>query len=60
MSGVKPVEHMTLKELANAIFIAMSLLDNGHVLAVSAARRRQGLHDNLPDLLGERYPRETA
>lgn len=60
MSGVKPVEHMTLKELANAIFIALNLLDNGHVLDVSAARRRQGLHDNLPDLLGERYPRETA
>lgn len=50
---------MTLKELANALFIAVNLLDNGHVLDVSTARRRQGLHDNLPDLLGERYPRET-
>ncbi|WP_197023373.1 competence protein CoiA [Arthrobacter sp. MA-N2] len=60
MSGVKPVENMTAKELANAIFIATTLLENGHVLDVSAARRRQGLHDNLPDLLGERYPKGTV
>lgn len=57
MPGVKPVEDMTLQQLSNAIFIAVTLLDNGHVLDVSAARRAQGLHDNLPDLLGERYPK---
>lgn len=60
MPGVKPVEYMTLKELANALFIAVSLLENGHVLDVSAARRRQGLHDNLPDLLGEHYPKGNS
>lgn len=58
MPGVKAVEEMTLKELSNAVFIAVTLLDNGHVLDVSAARRAQGSHDNLPDLLGERYPKD--
>lgn len=56
MPGVKPVEYMSGKELSLALFNALTLLDNGQVLDVSAARRTRGLHDNLPDLLGERYP----
>ncbi|QTG82075.1 hypothetical protein [Arthrobacter crystallopoietes] len=57
ITGIKPVNYMTREELSHAVLIALTLLENGNVLDVSAARRRQGLHDNLPDLLGERYPR---
>lgn len=51
-----PVAEMSSAHLLAELKQAFMLLELDLIVGVSASRRREGIHDNFPELLGEFYP----